>query len=331
MPDSFPRLLADVGGTNVRFAMESAPMRIGPVTALKAADYPSLEAATRQYLSGLSGPAPLHAAVGLANPVTGDQVKLTNHAWAFSIDGMRQSLGLRTLVAINDFTALALALPWLPAEGLALIRPGQPVATAPRALIGPGTGLGVSGLVPTADGAGAVALAGEGGHIELMPATDDEWVAWHAAQRLYGPVSAERPASGLGLTHIHAALAAETGTLLLAPLSPEQVTAGAIRHGDPLCQRAFAVFCGLLGSVAADVALVLGARGGVYLGGGILPRFVAALRVSPFSDRFADKGRMRDYLDDMPVYVITADYPALPGLARALAERLAGGDQPADN
>lgn len=322
-PDSFPRLLADVGGTNVRFALETAPMRIGKVTALKVADYPSLEAATRQYLSGLSGAVPRHAAVGLANPVLGDHVKLTNHNWAFSIEAMRRSLGLRTLVAINDFAALALGLPWLPQQDLALLRPGVPVPTAPRALVGPGTGLGVSGLIPTADGNSAVALAGEGGHIEVMPVTDDEWTAWNAAHKLHGRVSAERLLSGMGLSHIHAALAAETGTLLLAPLSPEQVTAGAVQHGDPLCQRAFAVFCGLLGSVAADVALVLGARGGVYLGGGIAPRFVPALRVSAFSDRFADKGRMRDFLAGLPVYVITAAYPALPGLATALAQRLA--------
>ncbi|CAN7697191.1 Glucokinase [compost metagenome] len=322
----FPRLLGDVGGTNVRFALETAPMRIGPVTALKVADFPSLEAALRQYLDGLAAsgkPVPRHAAIGLANPVTGDQVRLTNHNWSFSIDGMRRALGLQTLVAINDFTALALALPHLPADGLVPVRAGTAVRTAPLALVGPGTGLGVSGLVP-APGGPAVALAGEGGHIELMPDTDDEWVAWRAAHRNVGRVSAERLLCGSGLSHIHAALAAETGTLLLAPLLPEQVTTGAFERHDPLCQRAMAVFFGLLGSVAADIALVLGARGGVYLGGGILPRFVPALQASAFADRFVAKGRMRGWLEAVPVHVITASHPALPGLARALAERLDG-------
>jgi glucokinase len=322
----FPRLLGDVGGTNVRFALETAPMRIGPVTALKVADFPSLEAALRQYLDGLAGsgqPAPRHAAIGLANPVTGDQVRLTNHNWSFSIDGMRRALGLRTLVAINDFTALALALPHLPADGLVPVRAGSAVRTAPLALVGPGTGLGVSGLVP-APGGQAVALAGEGGHIELMPDTDDEWIAWRAAHRNVGRVSAERLLCGAGLSHIHAALAAETGTLLLAPLQPAQVTAGAFERNDPLCQRAMAVFFGLLGSVAADVALVIGARGGVYLGGGILPRFVPALQASVFAERFVAKGRMRGWLEAVPVHVITASHPALPGLAQALAERLGG-------
>ena len=324
MTHGYPRLLADVGGTNVRFALETAHMQIGEVTAYKVADYPSLEAAMRRYLETLAANnQPRHAAIGLANPVTGDHVKLTNHNWAFSIDAMRDALGLHTLVAINDFTSLALALPWLPAQGLVQVREGTPVATAPRALIGPGTGLGVSGLVP-APGGGAVALAGEGGHIEVMPDTDDEWIAWRAAHAQLGRVSAERLLSGMGLSHIHAALSAETGTLLSGPLTPAQVTEGALKQGDPLCRRAFDAFCGLLGSVAADVALVLGARGGVYIGGGIVPRFVDAFRGSPFNARFTDKGRMGKYLAEVPVYVITADYPALPGLARALADRLEG-------
>ncbi|WP_066737621.1 glucokinase [Cupriavidus sp. D384] len=321
---TYPRLLADVGGTNVRFALETAPMRIGEVTAYKVADHASLEAAMRLYMSTLAdGERPGHAAIGLANPVTGDHVKLTNHNWAFSIEAMRQALALDTLVAINDFTSLALALPYLPAGDLAQVRPGSPVATAPRALIGPGTGLGVSGLVP-APGGGAVALAGEGGHIEVMPATDDEWIAWRAAHDQLGRVSAERLLSGMGLSHIHAALSAEMGTLLAEPLTPAQVTEGALKQNDPLCRRAFDAFCGLLGSVAGDIALVLGARGGVYIGGGIVPRFVEAFRTSPFNARFVDKGRMGQYLADIPVYVIVAEFPALPGLARALADRLEG-------
>lgn len=325
---AFPRLLGDIGGTNVRFALETAPMQIGPVTALKVVDFPSLEAALRQYLDGLaaSGQAvPRHAAIGLANPVTGEQVRLTNHNWSFSIDGMRRALGLHTLVAINDFTALALALPHLPADGLEQVRPGTAVRAAPLALLGPGTGLGVSGLVP-APGGQAVPLAGEGGHIELMPDTDDEWVAWRAAHRNIGRVSAERLLSGSGLSQIHAALAAETGTLLLAPLQPDQVTAGAFERNDPLCQRTMAVFFGLLGSVAADIALVLGARGGVYLGGGILPRFVPALQASSFAERFVAKGRMRGWLEAVSVHVITARHPALAGLSRALDERLSAGN-----
>jgi len=321
---TYPRLLADVGGTNVRFALETAPMCIGEVTAYKVADHASLEAAMRLYMSTLAdGERPGHAAIGLANPVTGDHVKLTNHNWAFSIEAMRQALALDTLVAINDFTSLALALPYLPAGELAPVRPGSPVATAPRALIGPGTGLGVSGLVP-APGGGAVALAGEGGHIEVMPATDDEWIAWRAAHDQLGRVSAERLLSGMGLSHIHAALSAEMGTLLAEPLTPAQVTEGALKQNDPLCRRAFDAFCGLLGSVAGDIALVLGARGGVYIGGGIVPRFVEAFRTSPFNARFVDKGRMGQYLADIPVYVIVAEFPALPGLARALADRLEG-------
>ncbi|MDR3380486.1 glucokinase [Cupriavidus basilensis] len=332
---SFPRLLGDVGGTNVRFALETAPQRIGPATALKVADFPSLEAAMQHYLGGLpAGIArPRHAAVGLANPVTGDRVKLTNHAWAFSISQMQRSLGLDLLLAINDFTALALGLPHLGAQDLTPLRQGVAVAGAPLALVGPGTGLGVSGLVPARSGP-AVALAGEGGHIELMPETEDEWTAWRAARQAFGRVSAERLLSGMGLSLTHAALHAETGTPLARQLEPAEVTEGAIHRHDPLCERALAVFCGLLGSVAADIALVLGARGGVYLGGGIVPRFVPALRNSAFNARFTAKGRMSAYLESLPVYVINAQYPALPGLAQALDEAIthgADGDSDSDS
>lgn len=318
----YPRLLADVGGTNIRFALQTAPGSIGSVTALQVADFPSIEAAMQHYLERQPGIAPRHAAIGLANPVTGDHVKLTNHAWAFSIDAVRRALGLDTLLALNDFTALALALPYLGTGDLVPLRAGTPAAGAPLALIGPGTGLGVSGLVPARHGGAPIALAGEGGHVELAPSTDDEWIAWRSAKQQHGRVSAERLLSGMGLSHIHAALSAETGTPLAAPLSAAQVTAGALEAGDPLCRRAFDAFCGLLGSFAADIALVLGARGGVYVGGGIVPRFVDAVASSSFSSRFLDKGRMRAYLDPVPVYVITARYPALPGLAHALAEAI---------
>jgi glucokinase len=317
---SYPRLLADVGGTNVRLALETAPQRIGPVTAFKVADFPSLEAAMRQYLSPMAS-APRHAVVGLANPVTGDHVKLTNHAWAFSIEGMRRALGLDTLLAINDFTALALALPHLSPEGLVQVRAGTPVGGTPLALIGPGTGLGVSGLIPARQGS-PVALAGEGGHVDLMPATDDEWIAWRAAHRLHGRVSAERLVSGMGISHIHAALCAEMGTPLAAPLSAQEVTTGALVQGEPVCRRAFEAFCGLLGSLSADLALTLGARGGVYIGGGIVPRFVDAFAASSFNARFEQKGRLRDYLRAVPVYVITERFPALPGLAQALGDAI---------
>lgn len=322
----YPRLLADVGGTNIRLALQTAPDRIGPVTALQVASFQSLEAAVRHYLTGTVGGAagamPRHAAIGLANPVTGDRVKLTNHAWAFSIEAVRQALGLDTLLALNDFTALALALPYLEPGELAPLRAGTPVPDAPLALLGPGTGLGVSGLIPGRHGAGPIALAGEGGHVELAPSTDDEWIAWRAAREQHGRVSAERLLSGMGLSHIHAALSAEMGTPATLPLSAAQVTDGALQRGDPLCRRAFDVFCGLLGSFAADVALVLGARGGVYIGGGIVPRFVDAVASSSFGERFLAKGRMRAYLEPIPVHVITARYPALPGLAHALAEAI---------
>lgn len=313
----FPRLVADVGGTNARFGwIADAGAAIDAVRTLPCADHATLADAVRAYLAGLDRGQPGSMGMGIANPITADVVRMTNHHWQFSISGLQAELGLQRLVVINDFTALALSLPSLQPHELRQVGGGAARANAAMALIGPGTGLGVSGLVPA--GAQWVALAGEGGHVTL-PATNEREAALIAllAQR-YGHASAERAISGAGLVALYDAVCTLDGATPEA-LSPADVTSRALAGHCARCSEAVAHFCALLGSVAGNLALTLGALGGVYIGGGIVPRLGEVFDRSDFRQRFESKGRFQAYLAQMPVFVIDASVsPALLGVARAL-------------
>ena len=309
-----------MGGTNVRLALQTGAGRIEHVQITPTAAHASLLAAVHGYLDGLGGADVRHGAVGIANPVLGDDVRMTNHDWAFSIEAMRVALGWDSLRVINDFAALAYALPQLPAEALRQIGPGVVRAHAPRVLIGPGTGLGVSSLV-MAHGS-PIAVPGEGGHVRFAPANALELRLWQFLHARHGHVSAERVLSGPGLTAIHAFLCAEAGIADSAALAPDRITSLGLSGEDVLCAQTIDLFCALLGTVAADVALVLGALGGVYIGGGIVPRFGVAFAASPFRERFEDKGRFAGYLGTIATYVIDASQPSLMGLAAALDAEL---------
>ncbi|KMN37723.1 glucokinase [Chromobacterium sp. LK1] len=320
LPEQWPRLLADIGGSNARFALETAPGVIEDIEVLPCAGYPTLLDAVRAYLDLAGARAVAHAAFGIANPVLGDWVQMTNHHWAFSIEATRQALGLTTLLVINDFTALALALPHLSASELLRIGGGEAEAGAPLALIGPGTGLGVSALIPYPGG--HAPLSGEGGHVGFAPFDEREADIWRHAMRRFGHVSAERLLSGSGIPLIYQALCERAGETPAA-LDPAEVTARGLSGACPSCRETLEVFCGMLGGAAANLALNLGARGGVYLGGGIVPRLRGFFEQSPFRRRFEDKGRMSGYLAAIPVYLIVSSYPALPGVAAHLAAELA--------
>lgn len=315
-----PRLLGDVGGTHARFAWQAAAGQpLQNIQTLRCAEHDSLASALSRYIAQVAMPAPQEAALGIASPITGDTVRMTNHPWSFSIQALKRSLCLQRLVVINDFTALALSLPDLAPDQLHAIGGGHAVASAPIALIGPGTGLGVSGLVPDGQG-GWLPLAGEGGHVSLAAQTDLEArVIQHLAQRYEGHVSAERVLSGPGLVALHQALAALQGRTAEPGITPAQITQAALHANDPLSLQTLETFSAFLGTVAGDLALTLGARGGVYLGGGILPHWRDWFAKSPFRARFEAKGRYRDYLAEVPVWWIDAPTsPALLGAARAL-------------
>jgi glucokinase len=318
--DTFPRLLGDVGGTNARFGWQAnAHSGIEHVLVLPCAAHETLEAAIRTYLELKSLPMPRTGALGIANPITGDVIRMTNHHWSFSISEMQRSLGLQQLNVINDFTALALALPSIAKDNLVQVGGTVAEAYAPKALIGAGTGLGVSGLMPTDANDHWVAIAGEGGHVTLAAQTENEYRVIELIRQRYGHVSAERVLSGQGLVDLYLALRQLQKQQPVDVAGAAEITAWALQNKDPLALQSIDMFAGFLGSVTGDLALTLGARGGVYLGGGIVPRWLGWFETSQFRERFEAKGRFNAYLKDIPVWVINAaESPALLGAARSL-------------
>jgi glucokinase len=312
-----PRLIGDIGGTNARFAL-AALNGIAHEQDLRCADYPDLASAIETYLQKVGAAAPVQrpveAALAIASPLTGDIVRMTNHHWQFSVLETRQRLGFKRLIILNDFTALAMSLTELRAEELVQIAGREAVHNGPMALLGPGTGLGVSGLIP-ADG-GYVPLQGEGGHVTLSAATAREHGVLGVLRQRYSHVSAERVLSGPGLVNLYNALC-ELADLEPDALDPAEITRRGLAAGDPQCQEVLQLFCAWLGTVAGDLALTLGAVGGVYIGGGIVPRLGAYFVASDFQERFLAKGRYAGYLAPIPVYVIHAQRPALRGLVHA--------------
>ncbi len=323
-PDSFPRLLADIGGTNARFAWQAtAGDRPAKATSLPCADYPGPAEAIRAYLAQHHLPAPRWLAMGVATALRGDRVTMTNNHWDFSVADLQKALGLTHVRLLNDFTALALALPDLDATECLQVGGGTGLAGAPLALLGAGTGLGVSGLFTAPDGS-LVAIEGEGGHATLAARTPREAqvierVAPQFADESLHHVSAERVLSGPGLEAVYRAVVAEHAGVP-ADRPAADITARSVDGDCPACVESLALFCAFVGTVAGDLALTLGARGGVYIGGGIVPRLGQAFGDSGFRARFEDRGRFSSYLRDIPVWVIHTPYPAILGAARALQQ-----------
>jgi len=314
--DTYPRLVGDIGGTNARFAMVLAPdAAITHIRTLPCADYPGIAEAMEAYLKLEAVPAPKNAAMGIANPVTGDAISLTNNDWAFSTEAVRQRLGLNRLTFVNDFTALALSLPYLSAAEKRQVGRGTAVEGAAIGVIGPGTGLGVSGLIPQKGRYSA--LEGEGGHVTLSAQTEEEFAVIAAILKTHSHCSAERVLSGPGLKTLYRALAEVRGIQARDIDSPDISSLGVSKQ-DALCADTLNMFCALLGSEAGNLALTLGALGGIFIGGGIVPRFGDFFEASPFRARFEAKGRFSTYLEKIPTYVITAAYPALTGAAAAM-------------
>ena len=317
----YPRLLGDVGGTNARFGWQSREgAALARIHVLPCADYADIALAIEAYLACAGVSAPAAACIGIANPVTGDHVSMTNHHWSFSICALQQRLSLQKLKVINDFTALAMSIPDIPTAHLIQICGGKAEPNASIALIGAGTGLGVSGLIPTVDKCNWLPIAGEGGHSTLAVQTLIEFQVIEIIRRRYGHVSAERVLSGQGLTDLYSALCELKSLPLQVPLSPAAISNLALMEQETLALEALDLFAGFLGSVAGNLALTLGARGGVYLGGGIVPHWLGWFEQSSFKSRFIAKGRFENYLKKIPVWVINAPHsPALWGAARLLS------------
>ncbi|MFC4911922.1 glucokinase [Actinomadura gamaensis] len=316
-----PWLVADVGGTNARFALVDGPDGTPErVVALPTRDYSGLAEAAAAYLAEHAGGVrPGAACLAIAGPVVDGRIHLTNAGWATdTVERARAHLGIDRLTVINDFEALAWSLPGLRADDLIAVGGALPPADGPRAVLGPGTGMGVAGLVPVPDGAGGgwVPVAGEGGHVDVPAGTDREIEIMRLLRAELGVANAEYLLSGSGLARLYRLLAMLNGV----PAQPLDAAAIVARRDEPACAEALAVFCGLLGSFAGNVALTLGARGGVYLAGGILPRITGVLEASDFRRRFEDKPPVTDYLKAIPTALIVHPYPALVGATLRLAQ-----------
>ena len=309
-------LLADIGGTKARFALLSPGGESRDIRVLYNREHVDLKQAIDAYPADVKPSAPLiDAAFSVACPVNQGRIKLTNFGWSFVIEELRRQLGLRHLAVINDFTAIALSVPHLKPADLRKLGGDEPAPHAPIGIIGPGTGLGVSGLV-YGDGRW-MALASEGGHVTLPSRSDEEDRVLSVLRRRYGHVSAERAVSGPGLTALYEALAEIEGRAVEA-LDPGEVSGRTT--SDELCQRATRMFSGMLGTVAGDLALTLGATGGVYIGGGVVHNMGESFDAAHFRERFEDKGRMRKFTAPIPAYAIAKQWPAFDGLAYHLAD-----------
>lgn len=316
-----PWLVADVGGTNARFGWVEDPARgVEHVRQQSVAGTEGPAQAVREYLASLPADraprGPKRAAIAVATAVRGDQIELTNSHWQFSRQGLQQDLGLELLLMLNDFEALALSLPRLRQDQL---RPhgAWPEPRGTLAVIGPGTGLGVGAVVQTSHG--WVALPGEGGHATLAPTDDFESALLQYARHRKTHVSAERFLSGIGLPVLHEAVAAVMGEPP-QPLTAAEIVERGLAGTDPACVRTLDSFCALLGAFAGNVALTLGASGGVFIGGGIVPRLGEYFFESRFRERFEAKGRFKDYLTPIPTALITDTLAALSGAALAIEQ-----------
>ena len=307
-------LIADIGGTNTRCAIARAGGVVDAVDTFRNRDFPALDRLLAAYLGALP-PAdrPDQAVIAVAAPIRGDEIRMVNINWAFSVTALARTLSLQRVIPLNDFAAQAHALPVLAPADLHKVGSGEPVALAPKVVVGPGTGLGTAGLVHL-DGKWH-AITGEGGHVTMAPSNEREAHLVALGRERFGHCSAERLVSGAGLAFIHEVVSGGR------KLTPKEIGA-AVQAQDEAALESLDIFFELLATVASNLALTFAAFGGVYIGGGITPRYVEQFDASGFRTRFEDKGRYRAFLADIPTWLITADQPALQGLA-AYAESCA--------
>lgn len=309
-------IVADIGGTNARFAVvRSGDGRLDTLRVLRCADYPTIQDAIRHYLAELEPGLNLaRLCLAVAGPVETDWVDLPNNPWAFSRNALAGELGL-DLRIINDFTAQLLGVLTLQADELEWIGTPRRIPDLVIAALGPGTGLGVAGLTP-----GGEIIPSEGGHLAFAPVTQHELELLQLLWKDYRRLSVERLLSGPGLSALHRANSLLAGKAA-SVLAPEAVSAGA-RRGDPLCMQAIHDFIAILGSVAGEVAIALGARGGIYLCGGILPRIAGLYDTRLLRERFNDKGRFENYCSNIPLALVQAEHNGLRGCVLALNKEL---------
>jgi len=307
-------LVADVGGTNARFSLVTAEGQLTHALKLKCAEYSEFVTLLQEYLERLDVARPAKACIAVAAPVFGDWVEITNNHLSFSISTVEQALGLDRLHVVNDFEALARSLPSLPREDLISIGGNKALPAGNKVVLGSGTGLGVAGLV--AMGGEWQPVVGEGGYIDVAPKTQYEHAVWQNIFARHGRVSGERILSGPGLQELFRAIN-EVNGYDQKNHSPEIIVGNAVDNICSTSKDTIDLFCAFLGDVAGSIGLIFGARGGVYLGGGILLRILPLLEKSHFRKRFEDKGRISSYMKDVPTLVINDTTSALKGCVSA--------------
>ena len=309
----FPILIGDIGGTNARFSVVlDANSEAGEPWIVQTADFPTIDAAIQAAVLDRSSVRPNSAVLAVAGPVDSDAIALTNCPWVVRPKEMIANLGLTDIVVLNDFEAQALAVVALGEEHMEKIGGGAPEPNAGRVVLGPGTGLGVAGLIHALDH--WIPVPGEGGHMDIGPRTPRDFEVFPHIEKLEGRISGEQILCGRGLVSTYRAVAAADGKA--APFTkPSAVTAAALAGADPVAEEALALFVTCLGRTAGDLALVFMSRGGVFLTGGIAQKIVPALKAGNFRAAFEDKAPHSALMREMPVYVITHPLAALLGLA----------------
>lgn len=305
-------LLADIGGTNARFALRQNKSQ-GPIVRMKVADYASPDAAIWAFLAQVKPERrPCQALLAVAGPVTRDTAHLTNGPWRFCGKTMCSTLNLERVELVNDFVAVAMALPQLNDQDLETLREGHAAPNAPKVVIGPGTGLGVAAMFfPDSK---PVPLSSEAGHISLAAHSELENALLGHIRVELGHVAAEDVLSGPGLTRLYRSIATVEG-LPASLTDPGEISQAAMEDICPICRRALEHFCALLGRFAGDMVLTFNARGGIYLAGGIIPSIAQFLKGSRFRRCFEDKGAFTDYMKEIPSYIVTRPDPAFVGLS----------------
>lgn len=312
-------VVVDLGGTNIRIAV--CELETGELSQLKeyiCVDFDTIEDALLTYFSTLQSPV-IHLCIGIACPVESDQVTMTNLSWTFSQQALKNYLNLTSLYLINDYTAISLAVPFLCYKDKVQIGGGKAQENATTAVFGPGTGLGVSHIIKSLGK--WISLDGEAGHVSFTVNTREQANILFLLQEKFSHVSAERVMSGQGITNLYESLC--TLSQQTSQYSqPKDITKAALNNECPIARRSLDIFCQIMGSFAGNLALSLNCTGGVYIAGGIVPRFISFFEASQFRDYFEDKGRLKPYLSNIPTFVITHKNPGLIGATVYLRQEL---------
>ena len=316
-------LIADIGGTNARFALvDLETLDLSEIKQFPCAGHEGVAGLATTYLKGLKETPPRRAALAVAGPVTSDEIKITNSGWTFTAGDLARAAHLDDIVLLNDFHALAMSLPHLRTNELQQLGGGESVPHAPKVVLGPGTGVGIAGLVWS--GSAWIGVPGEGGHVTLSAHSPREFEMIERLRAGRDHLSADRVLSGPGLVNLYRAIAESHGRSA-EDLQPNDVLIRGLAESDPIAVEALAMLVAWLGGFAGDAALTFGARGGVYISGAIARKIARVLSSGGFRRAFEAKGRMRSYLAPIPVYLILAEFAALRGAADALRTRLSAG------